>query len=54
MNLEEYLNQPDPVRNPKVFLDNTEITKGNSINIPNKGKLTQIYITDPVRNPKVF
>ena len=46
MTLQEYVNQADPIRHPKVELDNTEITKGATINIPGKGKLTQIWITD--------
>ena len=46
MNLQEYVNQTDPIRHPKVELDNTEITKGATIIIVGKGKLTQIWITD--------
>jgi hypothetical protein len=46
MTLQEYVNQADPIRHPKVELDNTEITKGSTINIVGKGNLTQIWITD--------
>jgi len=47
MTLTEYLNQADPHRMPNVVLDKTEYTIASSINIPNKGKLSLVYITDP-------
>ena len=45
MTLEEYVNQKDPIRHPKVILQRCEIHMGYAINIGGR-KLISIWIVD--------
>jgi hypothetical protein len=46
MTLKEYLNQKEPVRGPRVYLNKREYKKGPTIKFANGDTLTRVFIID--------